>query len=201
MVKTLKQDFFNIPNSLTMLRILTIPLIIYFIYQPNPIFHFWAPMAFTIVSITDFFDGFLARKMQLVSVLGKFLDPLADKLLINAMLIAFVHLDKIPFWVAILIILRDTTIDSLRSLASSEGVVIAASWWGKWKTAIQMFAMMFLLVHGTYYWNLLFYKPTVNFNYLGNIVLYIALAFSLWSGIDYFYKFLKNAFPKNGESK
>ncbi|MBN2694655.1 CDP-diacylglycerol--glycerol-3-phosphate 3-phosphatidyltransferase [bacterium] len=201
MAKTLKQDFFNLPNSLTMLRILAIPLIIYFIYQPAPIFHFWAPMTFTIVSITDFFDGFLARKMRLVSVLGKFLDPLADKLLINAMLIAFVHLDRIPFWVAILIILRDTTIDSLRSLASSEGVVIAASWWGKWKTAFQMFAMMFLLVHGTYYWNLLFYKPIVDFNYLGNIVLYIALAFSLWSGIDYFYKFLKNAFPKNSESK
>ncbi len=195
-MSSLKKDFLNLPNILTSMRIFLIPLIIYCMYREEKIFHFWTPFIFTIVSITDFFDGYLARKMNLVSILGKFLDPLADKILVNTMLIALVDLNKIPFWVAAVLIVRDIIVDGLRSLASSEGIVISASWIGKWKTAIQMFSLMFLLVHGTYYWDFLFIKPLVNFNLIGNYVMYVAVALSIWSGIDYFYKFLVGAFPK-----
>ncbi len=193
---TLKQDFFNIPNMITLFRILAIPLMLLFLYQPDKQFHFWSPILFTLIGITDFLDGFLARKMGLTSIMGKFMDPLADKLLVNSLLIALVDLGRVNPLIVIALIARETIVTGLRSLASSEGIVMSASWWGKWKTGAQLFALMFLLVHGTYYWDLLFWKPLVNFNQLGNVTLYIALALSVWGGIDYFKDFIHHTFDQ-----
>lgn len=198
---TLKQDFFNIPNMITLVRILAIPLMLVFLYRPEQQFHLWSPLLFTFIGITDFLDGFLARRWGLTSIMGKFMDPLADKLLVNSVLIALVEMGRVNVFIVIALIGRETIVTGLRSLASSEGIVMGASWWGKWKTAAQLFALMLLMVHGTYYWDFFFWKPLVNFNQIGNYMLYLALALSLWGCIDYFKDFLKGAFSKENAKK
>ncbi|MFC4557192.1 CDP-diacylglycerol--glycerol-3-phosphate 3-phosphatidyltransferase [Virgibacillus kekensis] len=182
----------NIPNKITISRILLIPVFIILLSIPFdwgewdignavlPVSHFVAALLFIFASATDWVDGYYARKYNLVTNLGKFLDPLADKLLVAAALILLVDFGMAPAWVVIVIISREFAITGLRLVAAGEGLVLAAGSMGKLKTASQMIAIAALLLHN------------FPFSYIGlpfgTIMLYIALFFTVLSGYDYFVK-------------
>ncbi|WP_049509960.1 CDP-diacylglycerol--glycerol-3-phosphate 3-phosphatidyltransferase [Streptococcus pseudopneumoniae] len=163
----------NIPNTLTLGRILFIPIFILLLsVGPSPVLHKIAAVIFAIASITDYLDGYLARKWQVVSNFGKFADPMADKLLVMSAFIMLVGLKMAPAWVVAVIICRELAVTGLRLLlVETGGTVLAAAMPGKIKTFSQMFAIIFLLLHWTV---------------LGQITLYIALFFTVYSGYDYF---------------
>ena len=153
----------------------------------------WAAFIFTIAAITDFVDGWLARKWQVVTVLGKFLDPLADKLIVMVALFMLIPLDRVPAWAVFLILAREMVVTGLRSIASSEGIVIDASELGKYKTIYQMVAIPGLMLHYDFYWFFgvewsIFHVNAHNF---GIFFFYIAFVLTLWSGIDYLQKFFR----------
>lgn len=163
----------NIPNALTIGRILVIPIFILLLtLWSNAISHTLAAIIFALASITDYLDGYLARKWKVVTNFGKFADPMADKILVMTAFIMLVELGFAPAWVVAIIICRELAVTGLRLLlVENGGTVLAAAMPGKIKTFSQMFAVIFLLLH----WNL-----------LGHITLYIALFFTLYSGYDYF---------------
>ena len=163
----------NIPNALTIGRILVIPIFILLLtLWNNAISHTLAAIIFALASITDYLDGYLARKWKVVTNFGKFADPMADKILVMTAFIMLVELGFAPAWVVAIIICRELAVTGLRLLlVGNGGTVLAAAMPGKIKTFSQMFAVIFLLLH----WNL-----------LGHITLYIALFFTLYSGYDYF---------------
>ena len=137
----------NLPNKLTILRVLMIPFFVAFMLMDIAgAADKWIAVAiFIVASLTDFLDGYIARKYNLVSNFGKFMDPLADKLLVSAAMICLVEMGRLPAWVVILIISREFIISGFRLIASDNGVVIAASYWGKFKTVFQM-AMIIVLI-------------------------------------------------------
>jgi len=139
----------NLPNKLTLLRVALIPVFIVFLYlgQKNTACKIVALAVFCIAAITDTLDGQIARKRNLVTNFGKFMDPLADKLLVCSALICFVEFCLIPAWVVIIIIAREFIISGFRLIASDKGVVIAASKWGKAKTVIQMITVILLIIN------------------------------------------------------
>lgn len=155
---------------------------------------FITALAFALAFATDFVDGWLARSRNEVTRLGKLLDPLADKCMMVAALIMLVHLGRCPAWIAIVIVVREIAITGLRQMASAEGIIIAASSWGKLKTVLQAVAVGLLLWH--YPRNL--FGFAFDAHLFGTIVLYVALAVTLWSGADYFVKFIRP--PKQPES-
>lgn len=144
-----------------------------------PVTHFVGGMIFLFASLTDWVDGYYARKYNLVTTFGKFLDPLADKLLVSAALIILVELGFAPSWVVILIISREFAVTGLRLVLAGEGEVVAAGGLGKIKTTAQIIAIITLLLHNTVF-------AAINFPF-AEIMLYIALIFTVWSGWDYFY--------------
>jgi len=168
-------------NYLTLSRIIMIPLIVFFLFFEGKWAAFIAAFIFSVASITDWVDGYIARKQQTVSSLGKFLDPLADKLLVMSTMVMLIPLERIPAWMVVIIMGREISITGLRGIASSEGVVIAASKLGKYKTGFQIASLIGLLLHYEYY--------GLNFHFLGMILLWIALVLTLWSGYDYIFKF------------
>ena len=178
----------NIPNLLTSFRIFSIPLIVVLLTSPGPLPSFFAALVFTIAAITDLLDGYFARLHKGETAVGKLLDPMADKLLILSGMIMLIPLDRIPAWMVVLIIGREVAITGLRGIASAEGVVMAASRWGKGKMVFQSSALVGLMVHYPYL--------GINFHILGMILLWIALAVTLWSGIDYFWKFYQGVMNK-----
>ncbi len=133
----------NLPNQLTMARIVMVPVVMALMLTGHNIL---ALIVFAIASITDFLDGYLARKNNLVSSFGKIMDPLADKLLSFGALICFIQIDIVDVWAPMIIIAREFFVTSMRVVAVSKGKVIAASWWGKIKTNVQMFAIMIALL-------------------------------------------------------
>ena len=137
----------NLPNKLTMLRVLMIPFFVLFMLMDiTGAADKWIAVAlFIVASLTDFLDGYIARKYHLVSNFGKFMDPLADKLLVSAAMICLVEMGRLPAWIVIIIISREFIISGFRLIASDNGVVIAASYWGKFKTVFQM-AMIIVLI-------------------------------------------------------
>ena len=136
----------NLPNKLTMFRVILIPFFIVFLLASLTPYDKWIALAiFIIASLTDLLDGKIARKYNLVTNFGKFMDPLADKLLVCSALICLIELDKIPSWMVIVIIAREFIISGFRLVASDNGVVIAASYWGKFKTTFQMVAVCLLI--------------------------------------------------------
>ncbi|MFI3151378.1 CDP-diacylglycerol--glycerol-3-phosphate 3-phosphatidyltransferase [Streptococcus suis] len=163
----------NIPNALTVGRILVIPIFILLLtVWKDTLSHYLAAIIFALASVTDYLDGYLARKWQVVTNFGKFADPMADKILVMTAFIMLVELGFAPAWVVAIIICRELAVTGLRLLlVENGGTVLAAAMSGKIKTFSQMFAIIFLLLH----WNL-----------LGQITLYIALFFTLYSGYDYF---------------
>ncbi|NOY92161.1 MAG: CDP-diacylglycerol--glycerol-3-phosphate 3-phosphatidyltransferase [Deltaproteobacteria bacterium] len=178
---------------LTMLRIVLIPLVLYFLALGTPRFNFWAMVVYIVSAVTDFLDGYLARKLGVISVLGKFLDPLADKLLVMGTLVFMVYLDRLPLWgaVAVIVILgRELTVTALRTIAMSEGVVIAARQGGKEKTALQMVAILLLIMQHRYTIDFFFFSVSADLTQVGVVVLYLSLVFAITSGGEYFALFV-----------
>lgn len=179
----------NLPNLLSIFRILIIPVLVVFLFFPSPLASFLAALIFGVASLTDLLDGYIARYQKSETAIGKLLDPLADKLLINSALIMLIPLGRIPAWMVVLIVGREIAVTGLRGIASIEGLVIAASFWGKAKTVFQSFGVAGLLLHYEYL--------GINFHVLGMVLIWIALVITVWSGFDYFAKFYK-AHKENG---
>lgn len=192
MKSTLRAEFVNLPNILTYIRIAAIPLVMLLIWRGEPESCAIAAWVYSFATITDFFDGWLARRMGLVTVIGKFLDPLADKLMVMAMLVMMVALNRVPGWLVVIILTREMTINGLRAIASSEGLVIPAGWFGKYKTALQLIAVMCLLVHYPYtLWFFGIHAEVVDFNTVGLWVLGLSVIFSVISAVLYFRDFFR----------
>ena len=178
----------NLPNKITVFRIICIP---FFVVALLVNFKFHEPIAlflFAIAAISDKVDGSIARSRNLVTDFGKFMDPLADKLLVCSAFICLIELGMMPSWVVIIIIAREFAITGLRTLAASDGIVIAASKWGKAKTVSQMICIIALLILN---WFVTFNSVTMNticvyLAIFGDIMTYVAMALTLYSGIDYF---------------
>ena len=170
----------NLPNKLTILRVLMIPFFVFFLlWKPEDmVFRIIADVIFCLASLTDMLDGKIARKYNLITNFGKFMDPLADKLLVSAALICLVELKQLPSWVVIIIISREFIISGFRLIAATDGIVIAASMWGKFKTVSQM-AMIILLVLN------LPYRSAV---ILGYILVALATILTVISLVDYIVK-------------
>jgi CDP-diacylglycerol--glycerol-3-phosphate 3-phosphatidyltransferase len=186
---SIRDDAINLPNLLTMLRIALIPGVLFLLWEGTPESNFWAAILYIGTALTDLIDGYLARRWGQISVLGKFLDPLADKLLVMATLIWLAYLGRLPFLgvVAVIIMIgRELSITALRTIAMSEGVVMAAMRAGKDKTALQMVAILMLIVHQTYTVYFGFYETEFDFAGVGLILLYISLGLALFSGGEYF---------------
>ncbi|WP_129125859.1 CDP-diacylglycerol--glycerol-3-phosphate 3-phosphatidyltransferase [Geomonas oryzae] len=183
----------NLPNILTMVRIAAIPLLCVLLLSPERESGFWAAALFAAASVTDWLDGYLARKMGIVTVFGKFLDPIADKLIVMAALIMILPFDRVPAWMVLVILGREMIITGLRGIASTEGIVIAASNLGKFKTIFQLVAIIGLLLHYDYHWFFGIDHPllVVNMHNVGMFYLWIATVITIWSGVDYLYKFVR----------
>jgi len=168
----------NLPNKITVIRILMIPFFIAALLIDFPFHQPIAAALFIIAALTDSLDGYLARSRNLVTDFGKFMDPLADKLLVCSALICFVQLGSVTAWVVIVIIAREFAITGLRTLAASDGIVISASKWGKAKTMSQMIAIVIILFNN---WPF----SLINFP-ADTIMIYVATILTIYSGIDYF---------------
>jgi CDP-diacylglycerol--glycerol-3-phosphate 3-phosphatidyltransferase len=179
----------DLPNVVTMARVLIVPGVLYFIDNFSPVRSFVAACLYLIASVGDGLDGYLARSRGQVSVLGKFLDPLADKLMVTAVLVFLAAMGRATAWVVVVLIARDLCITGLRSIASSEGVVIAASPGGKIKTALQLVAISMLLIHFSY--PVLGLGVSVDYQVAGSVLLYVSLVVSLASGVEYVWGFAK----------
>lgn len=177
----------NLPNAVTFLRILCIPLVLIFLNLETPKGNILAGLIFCFAFVTDALDGFLARRYDWVTNLGKFLDPLADKILVSVTMIMLVHLNRIPVWMVILIIGREIAVTGLRSISASEGLYIQASGMGKYKTLFQASAIAGICIHDEY--------GGIDFQTIGMILLWIALILTLISGIKYFLRFYHVIIP------
>lgn len=175
----------NLPNKLTLFRVFLIPFFVVFMIVPfggnNPcegIYMWIALTIFVVASITDLLDGKIARKYNLITNFGKFADPLADKLLVCSALICLIELERIPSWVVIIIVAREFVISGFRLVASDNGVVIAASMWGKYKTVFQMIMVIMMILNWQF-----FYIPVLTY-----IVMWIAVVLTVISLVDYIVK-------------
>jgi CDP-diacylglycerol--glycerol-3-phosphate 3-phosphatidyltransferase len=183
---TLAADALNIPNLLTLARVFAIPFFVWLLDTPTPVRGFWACIVFTLAAVTDVLDGYLARKLGVVSVLGKFLDPLADKLIVMAALIWMVPMGRIAAWVVVLLLAREISVTGLRSVAASEGVVISAGQEGKTKTALQMIGIVALLLGYPYHLSYAgFDLGVVDLVHVGRWLVMMSLLFSFASAAQY----------------
>jgi len=191
----LRRELTNLPNLITMGRVVVIPFVLFFIDNFNPLRTFIASLLWLVAAAGDFLDGYLARSRGQVSMLGKFLDPLADKLIVNAVLVYMVALARVPAWLVVVIIGRDLAVNGLRSIASAQGLVIAASDGGKIKTAFQLVAIMLLLIHFSY--PALGVGIDVNYHIAGWWLLVVSTVVSLYSGAEYMRHFLAAALKQS----
>lgn len=169
----------NVPNQLTLARICSIPVFVFFMLTDYVPYSKWiAVVIFVLASLTDLLDGKIARRYNLITNFGKFMDPLADKLLVCSALICFVDLKLIPAWIIIIIISREFIISGFRLIASDNGIVIAAGYWGKLKTVCQMIMSIILIIHI----DNPFYQAAEQ------IFIYLSLILTVVSLIDYLYK-------------
>jgi len=166
------------PNFMTMSRIISVPVIVILLMYETRVTTFISALIFSIASITDYFDGYLARTRGLMTKLGKILDPLADKLLVASTLVMLVDLHFIEAWIACVIIGRELAVTSLRCVLIENKQDVAASWLGKYKTGFQIAAIIPLTMHYNYL--------GINFDFIGQFFLYGALIYTVWSGVDYF---------------
>jgi CDP-diacylglycerol--glycerol-3-phosphate 3-phosphatidyltransferase len=164
----------NVPNVLTVLRILAVPVLVVALLDETPDGDVIAAIVFALAALTDGLDGYIARRQQQVTTFGKLMDPLADKLLVIAALVSLVSLDRLAAWIAMVIIARELAVTGLRTLAAEQGVVIAASWLGKLKTALQIGAILALIA----------FDPAPTWV---DVLLYVAVAVTVISGADYFF--------------
>ena len=169
------------PNSLTLFRILAVPVIVILLLFPNRLCTFIAAIIFSVAAITDYLDGYLARRRGLVTDLGKVMDPVADKLLVSCSFIMLASLHWIPAWMVCIIIGREIAVTGLRNIIAKKGEDISATWLGKYKTGFQIAAIIPLIFHYQYF--------GINLNAIGYVFLIGALIFTVWSGVDYFVRF------------
>src|SRR5262245_59426036 len=195
--RTLWEDAKNLPNLLTFARVLMIPAVLVLLSRGAPRDCFWAAVVYSLAAITDMLDGYLARRQGLVSVLGKFLDPLADKLIVAATLVWLVPMGRIPAWAVVLLISREITITALRSIASAEGLVIAAGESGKVKTALQMIGIIALILGYPYHLHLGIDFGRVDLVHVGRLLVYLSLGFSIASAAKYMGLFIDAIDAKN----
>jgi len=182
----------NLPNLLSFFRIISIPFVVVCLFSPTPLASFLAALLFSIASLTDVLDGYIARQQKVESAIGKLLDPMADKLLINSALIMLIPLGRIPAWMVVLIVGREIAVTGLRGIATLQGLVISASNWGKAKMVFQTVSIIGLMLHYEYF--------GINFHLLGMLLLWVALGITLWSGWDYFVKFYRGN-PKKSDGR
>ena len=174
--------FHTPPNYLTLLRVVLVPAVILALFQGNHGWDIASAVFFGIAGLTDYFDGYLARKLKIETVYGKLMDPLADKFLVICSLIMLQHLGRMSPVIVMILVCRELTITGLRALASAEGVIVGASSGGKWKTAIQMTAIPCLMVKEQF---------GIPFLGIGMWLTYLSLGFSLWSAKDYIVGFFE----------
>ncbi len=180
-----RRDIFNLPNSITLARISVVPFLFFLLASPGPFWSLVLAALFVLAAITDFLDGFVARKYDLITTMGKFLDPLADKLIVNSAMILMIPIGRIDAWIVVIIIMRDLIVDGIRSIASSEGIYIQASIIGKQKTLAQIIAVTALMIHYPFF--------GLDAHFVGTIILYVAFLLTIYSGMDYFVKFYRGA--------
>jgi CDP-diacylglycerol--glycerol-3-phosphate 3-phosphatidyltransferase len=195
---SLRRDFLNAPNAITLARIGMIPVFLWFTWRESRVDSFVGSMIYAVTGATDFLDGWIARRKNLVTVIGKFLDPLADKLIVMAALIMLVHLGRVAAWVVIVVMAREFIVTGLRTIAMSEGIVIAAGQEGKSKTAFQVASITFLIMHYRYPIDAFFFTFELDANRAGTWLLYISLFFSVWSAWNYFANFIRAVYRPEG---
>jgi CDP-diacylglycerol--glycerol-3-phosphate 3-phosphatidyltransferase len=159
------------------MRIGVVPFLFILLTDPGKFWSLIIAGLFVIASVTDFFDGYIARKYQMITTMGKFLDPIADKIIVNTAMILLIPIGRIPAWIVAITIIRDLIVDVIRSIASSEGIYIQASRLGKQKTVAQIIAVTALILHYSF-WG-------INTHIVGIVILYIAFFLTIYSGIDY----------------
>jgi CDP-diacylglycerol--glycerol-3-phosphate 3-phosphatidyltransferase len=172
------------PNSLTLFRIAAVPLVVIFLIYPNRIFTVLAALLFSAAAITDYLDGYLARRWGLESTLGKVMDPVADKLLVSSAFIMMASHNWIPAWMVCVIVGRELAITGLRNIVAGVGEDISASWLGKYKTGFQIAAAIPLMIHYPFF--------GLHFHAIGYFFLLGAVGFTIWSGVDYFVRFRRH---------
>lgn len=183
------------PNLVTLFRIATAPILIWILMYTGPAASWTAAGVFFVATISDYFDGYLARSYDSVTTLGKFLDPMADKLVVMTaliMLTGMTRMPHVPAWMVVVLVSREMMVTGLRAVAAAEGLIVAAEELGKYKMVLQSIAIHGLLIHYTYF--------HVDFFTAGMFVLWIAMAVSVWSGIDYYVRVLKVLRPKPATS-
>ena len=169
-------QIFNLPNTLTLLRILMVPVLVVVLLTKFEGQEFVGLGIFLLAALTDFLDGWIARRKGLVTRVGKLLDPAADKILTSAVFISLVELDRAAAWIVVIIVSREFAISTLRAISASEGIVIAASWTGKAKTVAQVIAISLLIFQQ---------QLPEDLQPLGDYALYVVLALTVWSGGEY----------------
>lgn len=178
----------NLPNGITMLRVGIIPVLFFLLSDPGRMWSLIIAILFIMAALTDLLDGYVARKYHIVTNIGKFLDPIADKIIVNAAMILMIPIGRIPAWIVSLIIIRDFIVDGIRTIATSEGMIIDASKLGKRKTLCQIFAISALIIHYPFI--------GADAHIVGMVILYIALWLTIHSGIDYLLMFYRYANKK-----
>jgi CDP-diacylglycerol---glycerol-3-phosphate 3-phosphatidyltransferase len=176
----------HLPNFLTLGRLILVPPIVILLFFPGKFPSALAGVIFLIASLTDFFDGFIARKLKVESSFGRFLDPIADKVLVSASLVMLIALGRIPAWIVMLIISREVAVSALRATTKTWDTTLKPSPIGKLKAVMQFAALVPLIVHYEY----TFIVP-INFHVVGMALIYVALVMTIWSGIDYFVRFYR----------
>jgi len=184
MERLTRQQIWLLPNLLTIVRILAIPIILLLLFSPGRAYQVITAFLFLLVAMTDTLDGYLARRRGMVSTLGQFLDPLADKLLIVTALIALILARGIPLWMVVVIVGREIAVTGLRGIAVSQSIIISPSTLGKYKTVFEVASITLLIYNGGY--------SSISFYHVGIGLLWVALALAVLSGFDYFRKFLKS---------
>jgi CDP-diacylglycerol--glycerol-3-phosphate 3-phosphatidyltransferase len=175
-----------LPNFLTLGRLVLVPPIVILLFFPGKLPSAVAALIFLVASLTDFFDGFIARRFGVESSFGRFLDPIADKVLVTVSLIMLINLGRVDAWLVMLIITREVAVSALRAVTKSWDTTLQPSRAGKWKAAMQFIAIVPLMIH--YKYKII---VPIDFHLIGTVILYVALALTLWSGIDYFLKFYR----------
>ena len=176
-----KTAIFTLPNLITMIRVGAVPVLVWLLYMPGSWPPWMAAVLFFVAGISDFLDGWLARRMNWESTVGQFLDPVADKLLVSSMLVMLVIIQMIPAWITVAIICREMIVTGMRLVAATKGFSVPSDMAGKSKTALQMTAIFLLLLPGPI-WG-------IDTKFWGALVLWAAVIITIWSGTAYYLRF------------
>jgi CDP-diacylglycerol--glycerol-3-phosphate 3-phosphatidyltransferase len=181
----LREELLNAPNLMTLGRMALIPAFLWLLYYENRHNSFLAAAIYAVCALSDWIDGWLARVSNKVTTLGKFLDPLADKIIVLSALVMLVRLGRVPVWAVVVIVAREFLISGVRTIAASEGLVISASQGGKWKTSLQLTGIICLMLHYHFPIDYVFRTVLTDFHAVGITLLYLSLVLSILSAIDY----------------